>query len=152
MRIDELAVTPKLVEAVLRFDEDEAMRTSSIAGFAGSLIAFLPGLKGHRCDNGAGRTFLDELEDTELAHVVEHAALEIMAMAGSRDTLEGRTSWDFAADGRGVFRVRIACDDEVVAVGALRCAASLVASMSEGTEPPDVDAEAVRLKRARRWR
>ena len=152
MRIQELVVTPKAVEAVLRFDDDEPLNTGRLTGFGDSMTGHLPGLRGHRCDNGKGRTFVDEMRETELAHVVEHAALEIMAMAGSRDTLAGRTSWDFSADGRGVFHVRVECDDSVVAVGALRCAASLVDSITRGTEPPDVVAEAVRLRQGRRWR
>jgi hypothetical protein len=149
VRIESVEVTPDAVEALVRFTASEPLRTSEIPDFTGAVLAALPGLRGHRCDNGAGLTFADELRDTELAHVIEHAALEVMAMAGSPATLRGTTSWDFAADGRGVFRVRLAYDDDLVAIGALRFAGSLVEGLAKGQRAPDAVAEARRLRALR---
>jgi hypothetical protein len=69
-----------------------------------------------------------------------------MAMAGSPVTLRGRTSWDFAADGRGTFRIRLAYDDEAVARGALESACALVGALVSGEPAPDAFAQAVRLR------
>ncbi len=149
MRIVETSVTPGLLEALVVFDPGEPLRTSEVPGFAAAALAALPGLKGHLCRNGVGIGFRRELEDTELAHLVEHATLEIMAMAGSPDTLRGATSWDFSADGPGVFRVSVAWDDEDVARGALVFACALVGALARGQVPPDPVAEAVRLRRSR---
>ena len=103
---------------------------------ADAVLRALPGLSGHRCDNDSGATFRDELRDTELAHLAEHAALEVMAMAGSPDTLRGDTTWDFARDGRGVFRIRLRFDDDLVAIGALRFAVELVDALASGGVAP----------------
>jgi hypothetical protein len=138
------------LEAILVFDEGEPLRTSEVPGLARAAIGALPGLTGHICRNGAGRGFPEELEDTELAHLIEHATLEIMAMAGSPETLRGATSWDFAADGRGVFRVAVAWDDDLVALGALSCASALVRALARGEALPDVEVEALRLRGLRR--
>ena len=149
MRVESVTVTPDAVEAVLRFEPDEPLRTSEVPGLVDAVLRALPGLSGHRCENDAGLTFAEELRDTEVAHLVEHATLEVMAMAGSPSTLHGATSWDFAADGRGVFRLRLACDDDLVAIGALRCATEITRAIAGGEVPPDAAAEARRLRRLR---
>jgi hypothetical protein len=141
-----LSADAGVLAALVAFEPGEPLRTCEIPGLAAAAIAALPGLRGHRCDNGAGLTFADELADTEVAHLVEHAALELMAMAGCPATLRGETSWDFASDGRGVFRVRIAYTDEPVARAAAVSACALVGSLARGDVAPDAEAEARRLR------
>jgi hypothetical protein len=147
VRVSEITVTPGAIEAILLFDAGEGMRTSDAPEAVPRLLRVLPGLRGHGCDNDAGQRFADELADTELAHLLEHATLEIMAMAGSPVGLRGSTSWDFKRDGRGVFRVRVAYDDDLVALGALKAAEATLrwAVTGEGTRP-DVEGEARRLR------
>jgi hypothetical protein len=150
VRVASTNVTPELLEAVLVFAPGEPLRTSEVPGLAAAALEVLPGLKGHRCRNGAALGFAHELEDTELAHLVEHATLELMAMAGSPETLRGATSWDFAADGPRTFRVSVAWDDDLVALGSLRCASALVCALASGEKHPNVTAEARRLRSLRR--
>ena len=151
MRIRSIDVSTDAVEAVISFGVDEPMRTSEAPGSAARVLRELPGLRAHRCDNDAGVPFREEALDTEFAHLVEHCALEVMALAGSPVTLRGTTRWDFATDGRGVVHVAVAYDDDLVALGALRAAAALVAWSVEGTgEPPAVEDEARRLRLLRR--
>ena len=150
MRIRSITVSPGSAEAVLEFAEGEPLRTSELPGSAGGAVLALPGLRGHRCRNTDGRSFREELEDTELAHLFEHAALEIMALAGSPDTLKGDTVWDFAADGRGVFRVRVGYDDDLVCLGAMKAAGALVEALIGRDAPPDLAGEARRLRALRR--
>lgn len=145
-----MTVGSDAVEAIVEFDDDEGLRTSEATDVPARMLALLPGLRGHRCDNDDGRSFIAELPDTELAHLLEHAALEVMALAGSPATMRGDTSWDFARDGRGVFRVRVAYDDDRVAIGSLRVAEAIVRGVIEGGEAPDPAAEASRLATLRR--
>jgi hypothetical protein len=146
VRAESVIVGPDTIEAVLRFEPGEPLRTSEVPGLAEAACTALPGLRGHRCDNDAGIPFPEEMRDTELAHLVEHAALEVMAMAGSPVTLRGATSWDFARDGRGVFHVQLAYDDDLVAIGAIRFACALVGALARGEAAPDAEAEARRLQ------
>ena len=149
MEITDVGAEAGVLSARMAFTSGEPLRTCEAPGLRAAALSALPGLRGHRCDNGAGLTFADELADTELAHLVEHAALELMAMAGAPATLRGETVWDFAADGAGVFRLRIAYDDEAVARGALEFAARLVGALARGEQAPDAEAEARRLRAAR---
>jgi len=49
-----------------------------------------------------------------------------------------------------VFRVEVAWDDDLVALGALSCASALVRALARGERVPDVKAEALRLRGLRR--
>jgi len=140
VKVTDLIARDGVLSARLEFAPGEPMRTSEVPGFAERALRELPGLKGHRCDNGAGRTFADELADTEIAHFVEHATLELMAMKGAPVTLRGETSWDFAADGKGVFRVRVEYRDEVEVRAALARAVAIVGTWFGGKDGPEAEA------------
>lgn len=51
-----------------------------------------------------------ELKDTEIAHAFEHVCIELLAQEHPelvRDSLVGKTGFNFAKDGPGVYRVVI---------------------------------------------
>lgn len=83
-------------------------------------------------------TFEAEIDDTESAHLVEHIALELMALAGSPRTLVGDTSWDWHREPRGTFHVRLDCDVPDACLIALDLATDIVTSLLAGEEPGDV--------------
>jgi hypothetical protein len=146
--IERIDVNPERVEALVRVPHGEPMRTSDSSGLAGRAVELFPGLSGHTCDNGSAHGILGELADTETPHLLEHVAFELMALAGSPRTLRGETSWDFSADGQGVFRVRLGYDDDLVALGALREAVAVCGWLLEptGAERPDVDGMVGKLR------
>lgn len=148
--IESVEVGEGRLEALVRVEEG-SMRTSMAApGLPVRARTLLPGLARHTCENEAGKSFLVELHDTETAHLLEHVTCELMALAGSPRSLRGETSWDFARDGRGVFRVRLQFDSDLVALGALKEAVSVVEWLftDEGAAP-DVGAAAERLRAVR---
>lgn len=128
------------VQAILRVSEPRWMRTSVVPTLAEECLALLPGLARHRCESGSAHGIVGELANTETPHLVEHVALELLALAGwPRDT-HGRTRWDFQRDGRGVFRISIACSD-IAAVSAALVGAIAVATWLLGDgDRPDVQA------------
>lgn len=152
MLVESVTVGPETVEAVVRFAALEPLRTSEVPMLAERVLRLMPGLRSHRCFNDDGLPLRDEIADTEIAHLLEHAALEVMAMAGSPDTLRGDTSWDFARDGHGVFHVRLQYDDDLVALGAMKLAAEALEWCAGGEGEggaPDVEAGARELRRLR---
>jgi hypothetical protein len=148
VRLVSVDVAERSVTALVRFDPAEPLRTDP--ALASRALSLLPGLARHYCDNTEGSVFSAEARDTEIAHLLEHVACELMALAGSPRTLRGETAWDFARDGRGVFRVTLQFDDDLVALGALKSAAGIVGALASGEEPPDVTTTVDRLREARR--
>jgi hypothetical protein len=103
------------------------------------------------------------MADTELPHLLEHVAVELMALSGSPVTLGGRTEWDFRRDGHGVFHVLLEYDDDLVAIGALKEATAILdwltsspvspesqATSERGLAAPDVATAVSRLRAVRR--
>ena len=151
MRVHSVTVCPDRVDVVVQVESARAMRTSLDETIAERALAVLPGLASHRCFNDAGRPFAEEIADTEVPHLFEHVVLELMAEAGSPRSLKGETAWDFKRDGRGVFRVSLEYDDDLVCLGAIKIADRAVRYILEGGEAPDALAEARRLEELRSW-
>lgn len=147
VRIDRVQVAEK-IEALVRVD-DQLLRTSSRPDLAATALEWLPGLARHSCENDTGLRFVDELRDTESAHLLEHIACELMALAGSPRSLKGETSWDFVQDGHGVFRVSLQYDDDLVALGALKEGAGIVNALLQERPRPDIEVAVAELNRHR---
>jgi hypothetical protein len=149
LHIDRVDVAEGRLEAVVCVCDEAWLTTRSVPRAAERLTTLLPGLARHRCENDASRRFADELADTETPHLLEHVAEELMALAGSPRWLKGQTSWDFARDGQGVFRVTLAFDDDLVALGALKEGGVVVDWLFGQAPRPDVDAVVSRLRELR---
>ena len=158
LAFDLVCVDQDRVEAIVRVPDPALVRTSRVPGLAERALGLLPGLRRHTCENGSAHGISAELGDTETPHLLEHLAVELMALSGSPRTLKGETSWDFSADGEGVYRVRLAYDHDLVALGALKAGAVIVDWLFAGDtshtgagspQEPDVDSlvEALRLLR-----
>ncbi|MDP2181043.1 MAG: hypothetical protein Q8K99_00540 [Actinomycetota bacterium] len=124
--IEDATVAGSRIEAVVRVTDSRYLRTTAFPGIAERSLELLPGILRHRCECGSAHGIAAELADTETAHLLEHVALELMALGGSPRTLRGETRWDFRADGRGVFRVTLEYDDEHRVRDAFDRAAELV--------------------------
>lgn len=157
LAFDLVCVDQEFVEAVIRVVDPMLRRTSRVPRLAERVLALLPGLRKHTCENGSAHGISAELGDTETPHLFEHLAVELMALAGSPRTLKGETTWDFSADGEGMYRVRLAYDHDLVALGAIKAAAGIVDWLFAGETPdggvgsevPNVDALVEALRRLR---
>lgn len=150
LRIEHIEVDPERIEALVRVVDPAWTRTSARPDLPGRALALLPGLARHTCENGSSHGYVAELADTETPHLLEHVACELMALSGSPRTLRGETAWDFSADGPGVFRVRLAYDDDFVCLGALRAGVDVVEWLLDpSARHPDVDSAVAQLLAAR---
>ncbi|HET6498999.1 MAG TPA: hypothetical protein VFH17_08120 [Coriobacteriia bacterium] len=130
LEVERFEVRGASVVARVRVAPDVPVRTSGLPGIAQAACDELPGLARHRCDCGSPRGIVAELSDTELPHLVEHVALELLALAGFPRTISGETTWDFARDGRGVFHVTIRSHDAAAARSALGEATRIVDALA----------------------
>ncbi len=112
-----------VLEAILDIGALEDFPSNLIPGFPQRLEAWLPSLVEHQCSYGERGGFLRRLHDgTWPAHIVEHVALELQALAGL-PTGFGRAR---ETSQRGVYRVVIRAFQEQVALAALHAARDLV--------------------------
>jgi hypothetical protein len=144
MRVRRLQGSRGRFDVAVSFRPDEPLRTTPEV--AARALELLPGLARHSCENDTGKTFPEELADTEVAHLFEHVTLELMAEAGSPRTLRGETTWDFERDGRGTFHVSLECDDERRCRHAVKAATAVVRAAIEGGKPPDMPLTSARSR------
>lgn len=124
--VEDVVVGTAALTARVRLAPTVPPRSSGVPGLVEAVLALLPGIRAHRCACGSSHGILAELADTEIAHLLEHLVLELMALSGSPRSLDGHTAWDFARDGRGVYRISLGYDHDLVALAALREGASLL--------------------------
>ena len=56
------------------------------------LFEQLPGMRKHRCDSPKSRSFYDEARQTDIVHLLEHIAVELLVLAGlKRSDVWGET-------------------------------------------------------------
>lgn len=144
--IERVTVGPGIIDVTLRAVHPDGALLRTSPAIAGRAIALLPGLAGHACLNDADLGLAAELADTEVPHLFEHLVLELMAEAGSPRSLRGSTAWDFAADGRGVYHVSLEYDDDLVCLGAIKCARAILGHLLQGEECPDAGEQVAWLR------
>jgi cyanophycin synthetase len=101
----------KVIRLTLDLGPLEAWPSAKIPGFADGLISAIPSLEEHGCSYGAHGGFVRRLregEGTWLGHVLEHVAIEIQNLCGSRVTF-GKTR---GAGPEGVYHVVYEYEDE----------------------------------------
>jgi cyanophycin synthetase len=112
-----------VLEAWVELADLAKVSTNELVGFNERLKAWLPTLVDHRGSIGERGGFLEQLRrGSNLAHVLEHVALELQFLAGN-DVRFGRA---VPIDEPGVYRVAVEYMEEAVARAALDLARRLV--------------------------
>ena len=118
-------------------------------GCAERVLGLLPNVARHVCVNRKGERFGDELVGTELPHLFEHVAIELLGQAfpaqAAAGAFSGYTAWQeelAATRGRNValMRVTLVYLDDLAAMQAATCAAAIVNWTVFPTMPvPDIE-------------
>jgi cyanophycin synthetase len=112
-----------VVEALVDIGALEDSPSNTLPGFAERLAAWLPGLAEHRCGVGEPGGFLLRLrEGTWPAHIMEHVAIELQNLAGSKVGF-GKAR---ETPQRGVYKLAVRARQEDVGFEAVRSARDLV--------------------------
>lgn len=73
----------QVVIAHLNPEKSKGRESREVPGFNEHLLESLPGLREHFCDRKHASGFVERLDEgTHFNHVVEHAAIELLALAG----------------------------------------------------------------------
>ena len=134
-----VTIGPRALVAAVELVPSAPLLTSEDPKATELVLELLPDLRDHVCLGDVAPTFGEVAPDTELAHLLEHVTVELLARTDiAGDVSCGQTT---QVDER-IYEITLSCPDDVLVVGALSSAAWILQwAFSGGGEPrPDVDA------------
>lgn len=102
----------------------------------------LPEIVDHACLGDEGETFKDAMGATELAHLLEHVTIELIARTGLAGDISCGRTWEVAGE-PNTYDVQLSCPDDVLVASALSSAAWILQWAYSGGEDPKPDVEAI---------
>ena len=137
--IKKVTVGPKNLEAVVELAPRAPLMTGDDPAGTQLVLGLMPELADHLCLGDASSSFGEVIADTELAHLLEHVTVELLARTDvAGDISSGQT----AQLGERLYKITLSCSDDVLVVGALSSAVWVLQwAYSGGGDPyPDIDA------------
>lgn len=140
--ITQVAVAPQHFTARMRIANGGPLTTDQDLVGTTHVYNLLPDIIDHACLGDAGKTFKDCMGATELAHLLEHVAIELMARTGlAGDVTCGRT-WEVTGEPRA-YDVQLGCPDDVLVAAAVSSAAWILQWAYSGARDPKPDVDAI---------
>lgn len=139
--IKKVVVGPKNLTATVEFSAKAPRLTSENAEATERVLELLPGLSEHLCLGDADARFGLVANDTEVAHLLEHVTVELLALTNlAGDMSSGKTS--LVDSRRGLYEIILACPDDVLVAASLSSAAWLLnwAYGNQDEADPDINA------------
>lgn len=127
--------------ATVQISDEMPLMTSEDLEGTTRVYNLLPTIINHACVGDAGSTFKDCMGDTELAHLLEHVTVELLARTNMVDQIVAGRTWRELAYDR-TYSIQLDCVDDVLVAGALSSAVWILSwAFTGGSGPvPDVDA------------
>ncbi|WP_371376333.1 cyanophycin synthetase [Sporomusa aerivorans] len=120
-----------VIKVILDIGVYDEIASNAIVGFVNRLLLLLPGLSQHACSRGYPGGFVERLQEgTYMAHIFEHVALEMQAMAGDEYVSGfGKTR---GAGRRGVYNIVFGSRSGPVGLAAAEGAYQLLTAVLAG--------------------
>ena len=140
--IKKVVVGPKNLTATVEFSAKAPRLTSENAEATERVLELLPGLSEHLCLGDADARFGLVAKDTEVAHLLEHVTVELLALTNlAGDVSSGKTS--LVDSRRGLYEIILACPDDVLVAASLSSAIWLLNWAYGNQEDADPDINAI---------
>lgn len=140
--IKKVVVGPKNLTATVEFSAKAPRLTSENAEATERVLELLPGLSEHLCLGDADARFGLVAKDTEVAHLLEHVTVELLALTNlAGDVSSGKTS--LVDSRRGLYEIILACPDDVLVAASLSSAVWLLNWAYGNQEEADPDINAI---------
>lgn len=139
--ITKVAISPRSLTATVRIADDAPLYTDEDPAGTDLVAGLMPQIASHACFGDGAVTFGDAMQSTEVAHLLEHVCVELLARTGKAGSISaGQTR--VIDEAERLYEIRLACPDDVLVAGALSSAAWIVdwAYTGGGDPEPDVDA------------
>lgn len=138
--IIKVTVGPRNLEAVVAVSPDASLLTSEDPEGTEHVLEIMPGLVDHMCLGDASSSFGEVVADTELAHLLEHVTVELLAQTNAAGDVTGGQTVE--VDER-TYKITLACPDDVLVAGALSSAVWILQWAYSGGGEPEPDVEAI---------
>jgi hypothetical protein len=114
MKVDWVEFTPH--KTFIKVNTNKNSRyTWQVPGFKKKLLKLLPGLKYHKCFNPRNLSFVDELDDTSIAHAFEHILIELISNKTKNETkIKAFTSWNWLENPDGIYQIKLHANNKKV--------------------------------------
>ena len=140
--IKKVVVGPKNLTATVEFSAKAPRLTSENAEATERVLELLPGLSEHLCLGDADARFGLVANDTEVAHLLEHVTVELLALTNlAGDVSSGKTS--LVDSRRGLYEIILVCPDDVLVAASLSSAVWLLNWAYGNQEDADPDINAI---------
>ena len=140
--IKKVVVGPKNLTATVEFSAKAPRLTSENAEATERVLELLPGLSEHLCLGDADARFGLVANDTEVAHLLEHVTVELLALTNlAGDMSSGKTS--LVDSRRDLYEIILACPDDVLVAASLSSAVWLLNWAYGNQEDADPDINAI---------
>lgn len=136
-----VVVGPEYLTATVHVADDAPLMTIDDLEGTTRVYNLMPTIIDHACAGDAGSTFKDCMGNTELAHLLEHVTVELLARTNLTDEIVTGRTWREVAYDR-TYSIQFPCIDDVLVTAALSSAIWIMSwAFTDGTGAvPDVDA------------
>lgn len=140
--IERVEIGPENLIAQVRIADDAPLMTSEDIEGTARVYNVLPHIVEHACLGDAGETFRDAMPDTEIAHLLEHVTVELLAQTDLAGDMPAGRTWIADDDDSRTYTIELACPDDVLVAAALSSGAWILdwAYGGGGTPEPDIEA------------
>lgn len=138
--IKKITIGPRNLDAIVELAANAPVMTSEDLEGTTRVWQVMPALRDHVCLGDASGSFGEVMGDTELAHLLEHVTVELLART---DIAGDITCGQTAQVGERTYRITLACPDDVLVVGALSSAVWVMQWAFSGGGDPEPDADAI---------
>lgn len=140
--IRRVQIGPENMIAHVRIDEDCPLMTSEDLEATARVYRLLPHIVEHACIGDAGETFRDAMGDTEIAHLLEHVTVELLAQTDLAGDMPAGRTWVDEVEDR-TYQIELACPDDVLVAAALSCGVWILDWAYRGGSDPEPNVEAI---------
>ena len=132
----EVQVGPKNLSYTLKLSQDLGLSTEENREAVQKIVGLMPGMLEHVCISPAGDSFKDALVHTDLAHLLEHMVVEILALSGRVELVCGKTRKLSDSNEGSVFQTVLSCDDDTLTIAAISSALWIMEwALAAGAKP-----------------
>ena len=141
IEIIRVVVGTEYLTATVHVSQEAPLMTSEDLEGTTRVYNLLPTIIDHACVGDAGSTFKDCMGHTELAHLMEHVTVELLARTNVTDEVIAGRTWAEPSYDR-TYCIELPCVDDVLVAGALSSAAWIIDWAFTGGAGPVPDVEA----------